>query len=246
MADGLNPGGTMSSPKAKKICAYCNVRVGNTTDEVIPRCFFPGPLPPTIVQVPACQPCNGDEKSKDDDYLRDMMLVDIENEGHPVTQGLLKERLIRSIGRNRSHLIRDGRKTKRRMPVHSSGGIYLGEANGFILDQTKTDRLFGRITRGMYFRLTNETRLPNDSTFEVAKVPFDGKQKAIDILTKFGPKPVYRIDETFECMYAIAKEEPSLSMWLYRFINVFVFVTTNGDKFGPKTPLPKTMTSFLS
>jgi hypothetical protein len=72
--------------KSIPLCVYCGLCDGTTDDHVIQRGIFPPPLPNNMITVPVCDPCNG-EKSGDDEFMRDMLLVDWENEPHPRRRG---------------------------------------------------------------------------------------------------------------------------------------------------------------
>lgn len=226
--------------KPKPLCVYCDLREGTTEDHTVPNSVFPKPRPGNMVKVPACLPCNGD-KSKDDDYLRDMLLVDWENEAHPMAQGELKGKLIRAIGRGQSHLIRDGRRTRRPTPVLSPVGLYLGTAPAIPIDQARINKMFERIVRGLYFEFSGGQRLPTDCTFEVGKVHPMRKEQTIRMFDRTGAGK-YAIGDSFDCAYVVAKDDSTVSIWLLQLFNVFVLVTTNADK---HRPTPKPMTSFL-
>lgn len=231
----------MAEPKPKPLCVYCGTSEGTTADHVIQRCLFPPPFPKNLITVPACDLCNG-EKSGDDEFMRDMLLLDWENEPHPASQGELKHRLIRAIGKNRSHLIREGRRTKRLTPVLTPGGIELGVAPAIPLDRERVNRMFSRIARGLYYHFSGGLRLPADCTFEVNKVHPMRKDQTIQMFNRPGAR-MHALGDVFECVYIVAKEDPTLSMWLLRLWNVFVVVNTNSDKCRP--PL-RQMTSWLS
>ena len=224
--------------KTRPPCVYCGVNEGVTDDHVIPKCLFVPPLPNNMVVVPACRPCN-EEKGGDDTYLRDMLVVDWENDPHPLAQGDLKGKVIRAIGRNRSHLVRDGRQTRRPTPVTTPAGLYLGTAPAIPMDPARIDRIFGRIVRGLYYRLYAENRLPIDTAFEVGKVHPMKKQELLEFLGRKGGMGYHSLGDPFDCAFNIAKDEPSVSYWLLRFMNVFVLVFTNAAK--PRQP-PKLLT----
>lgn len=210
----------------RPLCAYCGLREGRTKDHVIPKCMFLPPLPNEMLTVPACSPCN-ESKGKDDDYLRDMLVINLENENHPVANCVaMKERVIRSIQKNRSHLIREGRRTRRATPFYSPGGLYLGTAPAISIDQERIDRTFGRIVRGLYFTLCNKRRLPGNTRFEVSMVhPMekDTKVKVFDVPSV----STCSIGNSFACKYVVAKEDPNFSLWLLEFYYVLVVVSTN-------------------
>ncbi len=214
------------------LCVYCNLREGTTEDHTIPKSVFLKPLPDNMVKVPACLKCNG-EKSKDDDYLRDMLLVDWENELHPMAQSDLRGKLIRAIGRNQSHLIRQGRTTRRPTPFHSPGGVYLATASAIPIDQARINLMFERIVRGLYYTFSGGVRLPADCTFEVVKVHAMAKEQTMKMFDRPGASS-YAIGDSFDCAYFVAKEDPTVSIWLLQLFNVFVLVTTNADKHRPK------------
>lgn len=221
----------MDKPKQSQKCVYCDQRNGTTDDHVVPKSVFLRPFPCNMVKVPACVLCNG-EKSKDDDYLRDMLLLDRENETHPISQGELKNKLIRSINHNRSHLIRDGRRTRKPTPFYSVGGVYLGTASAITLDKSRMDRMFGRIVRGLYYRFTEETRLPADCTFEVGKIHPMAKEQTSKLFDRPGAR-AYKMGDSFNCVYMISKDGPTESLWLLQLLNVLVLVATNADKHRP-------------
>ncbi len=77
------------------MCAYCGVKRGLTKDHVIPKCLFKRPLPSNMITVPACSECNN-AKSKDEDYLRDMLVIDHFTSSNPTAQTLLNNKVIRS------------------------------------------------------------------------------------------------------------------------------------------------------
>lgn len=222
------------------MCVYCGVKEATTVDHVIPKCIFLRPLPSNMLTVPACEGCNT-SKSNDDDYLRDMLVIDRENEPHPMSQGELKSKVIRSIKRNSSHLVREGRRTRQITPFHSPGGLYLGSAPAIPIEQARVDRMFGRIVRGLYLALSKGTRLPMDCPLEVGKVHALAKDQTIALFDRPGAR-MYAIGDSFQCAYIVAKDRPTASLWLLRFLNVFVVVTTGVDDVGNKT---RPMTSWL-
>lgn len=226
-------------------CVYCGLRPGVTADHVVPKCLFPSPLPSDMVTVRACRECNED-KSKDDEYLRDYFVADLENEGNPLTSGQLRERLHRSARKNRSRLFRDMRERVRRVPVRTPAGLYLGDVYGMPIEGERLNRTFGRITRGLYYRLYQQ-RLPDDCTFDPQRVKPEFKQATVDMFMSKGPRPIYSIGETFECTYAIATEDPTVTFWLQRYFNIFITVSTNlGRTDRPNVAQPKLLTSWLS
>lgn len=105
---------------SKKPCVYCGKRPGTTSDHPVPRCLFPPTLPTVVVTVPSCRVCN-EATAKDDDYLRDMMAIDIANCEHPAARAILSGPVSRAARRNQSISARDLLRTSRAAPGKCAG-----------------------------------------------------------------------------------------------------------------------------
>src|ERR1051326_5454375 len=72
------------------ICPYCFASGELTVDHVIPQCLFgDAPLPSDVPKAPVCQACNNALKSRDDIYLRDLLVNDPDSAAQPIVQELL-------------------------------------------------------------------------------------------------------------------------------------------------------------
>lgn len=92
----------------KKIgeCVYCGNITTLTQDEVIPKCLFSKPLPINLIKVRACSTCNNKEKSKDDEFLRDLLLSDMNAVKNETAKTLFDNKVLRSIDTHRSFFAR--------------------------------------------------------------------------------------------------------------------------------------------
>ncbi len=221
--------GTKKNSSDPVLCVYCDAEPSATMDHVVPKSLFPRPLPAEMVTVPACQRCNN-EKSRDDDYLRDMLVIDIENTLHPVAQRLLAGEMSRSARRNRSLIARDIASKGAIRPMHSMGGIFLGQFPCVPLDEVRVNRLFARITRGLYYKVSGCRRLPQNCEFEVRRVDRFRLRQAVDLLVRLGCRARRDLGNVFGCMQVIAAEDPSVTHWLQWYYNVFITVSTNLSK----------------
>jgi len=182
-----------------------------------------------MVTVPVCAPCNN-EKSSDDGYLRDMLVIDIDNTGHPVVQALLTGKVARSARSNRSQIARDLRDRSRILPWHTMGGVFMGSFPAVPIDTQRANRIFARITRGLYYRLYRR-RFPSDCDFVVRRVDRFRVGQAVQVMKDLGQTTCRRLGENvFGCMHAWAGEDPSVTHWLQWYYNVFITVTTNISK----------------
>lgn len=219
--------------KKVKLCVYCGAREATESEHVLPKLLFPKPRPKIMITVPSCGECN-DDKKEDDEYLRDFMVIDRENAGHPIANGPLKEKMLRAAQRNQSRLAQDVIQKSVLAPVHSPGGIYLGHAPAVPLDYERANRIFIRITRGLYYQLYHR-RLPDDCSFEVRRVHAEHREQHVRSMVGMGVNVKRVIGESFDCWHTIAQKENTVSIWLMRFFNIFITVTTNLDKHpGPE------------
>jgi hypothetical protein len=230
--------------KKAKMCVYCGVREATEAEHVLPRLLFPKPRPKVMIKVPACGECN-DDKKEDDEYLRDFMVIDIENAGHPIADGLLKEKMLRAAQRNQSRLAKDVIRKSVLAPVHSQGGIYLGHRPAVPLDHERANRIFTRITRGLYYQLYHR-RLPDDCTFEVRRVLAAHRADHVQRMVDMGVNVKRVIGDTFDCWHVVGQEDDTVSMWLMRFFNIFITVTTNLDKHPAPQTEPRQLESWLT
>lgn len=215
----------MANVALKKSCDYCG-KAATTVDHVVPRCLFPVKNPGTLVTVPACKKCNAD-KATDDDYLRDMMVIDIDNSRHPVAQELLRGKVARSARSNRSHLARDIRSYSKLIPRHSKGGLYLGHLLGTPLQSDRVNRIIKWITRGLYFKI-NGVVLREDYVCDVRRVDVFRVDLAIKNMNDLGDTLWRTIgDNVFACLHVRNSEDHSSTLWLQRYYDVFIIVSTH-------------------
>jgi hypothetical protein len=180
-----------------------------------------------MVTVPACITCN-QTKKEDDEYLRDLLALDIENEGHEVAAGVLRGKLVRAAQHGQSRLARDVCLRSRLASVHSPGGLYLGKCPAVPLDHVRANRIFARITCGLYFKLYNK-RLPDDTSFEIRRVHPHCKQQAIENMLQLKANQRRFIGDSFECLHTVAMEDNTVTCWLMRFFHIYITVSTNLD-----------------
>jgi hypothetical protein len=150
-----------------KLCAYCGLETAVEAEHVVARCIIPPPRP-TMITVPVCGTCN-DKKKNDDEHLRDMLVMDIENEGHATTGGEMKSKVIRAIGRKQSDFVKRARGKSVYEERRTVSGISLGYASRVHIDPERINAIFAWIVRGLLFYETGE-RLSADCIFNAGKV----------------------------------------------------------------------------
>lgn len=209
--------------KPKPMCVYCGVNPAVTGDHVVPKCLFLRPLPQDVVVVPACEACNRD-KSKDDTYLRDALVMDYQGSESPIARRLFDTKVKRSAKRNSSDVVRAAMTRARFIPHISPGGLYLGEVPSFDLDPIRMERIFSYIVRGLYFKVVRRP-LPVECTIRVYRVSAKDAEEIFHVIKGMNGNGLYRIGQgVFECAFMYATEVPQISMWLLAFYQRVFFV----------------------
>ena len=142
-------------------CVYCGEDTVLTQDEVIPRCIFASPLPSNLIKVLACAKCNNEEKSKDDAFLRDLVLSDVNAMKNESAKALFDSKVVRSINTHRSEFARQAVPTAKLLPIHTDGGIYLGHAYQLTVNRERVGGIFSRIASAIYYWKTQNKVPPN-------------------------------------------------------------------------------------
>jgi hypothetical protein len=207
---------------AKQLCVYCDARPGTTSDHVVPRCLFDGNLPLDMVTVPACGSCNAAKKA-DDEYLRDYLVIHEGNFDHPVARSLF-DRTRRATRRNQSEIARQVVANAEYRPAYTADGVPAGTMPFVPLDPGRFSNLFGRITRGLYFKL-RQRRLPQDCAFKANWIDERDAENIRLGLTSVGTR-YYRLGDVFGCLHAFDPAEPANTIWLQRYFSTSFLVTT--------------------
>lgn len=222
--------------KGRKVgeCVYCGETKPLTRDHVVARCLFPDPLPSLMVTVPTCDDCNA-EKSEQDGYLRDMLVVDANAAGSRAANEVLTGKVFRAADKNRSLIMRAAKSEGRFEPIYSPGGLYLGQGFSFPIDEDRVNRIFSFIVRGLYYKLRNQ-RLPDDCEIEVRRVV--DFNEIWERLQRIGYNAYKLGDGVFTCIFLYAAEEPTLTQWwLWFYESICVYVSTTPANFDAESLL---------
>jgi hypothetical protein len=113
--------------------------------------LFPRPLPPNLITVPACQPCHT-AKSRDDEFLRDYLMLDSATSGHPIAETIFSEKVTRALQRRSSELARFVvRQRVEMIPTFTPTGVFVGESVRASLPTGRVESIITRMVRGLYF-----------------------------------------------------------------------------------------------
>jgi hypothetical protein len=178
-------------------------------DHVVPRCLFIPPLPSAMVTVEVCEECNN-EKSLNDAYLRDLLVMDDQCSEHRVARELMAGKVIRSAKSNRSEIAMSAITNSYLKPRFTSSGIYIGHYPSFPIDGERLNQTFRTMIRGLYYRL-RKIRLPDDYIFQIRRVDPLHAQEAFDEMKKSGANGPYVLGDVFGCMFMYTAEDENMT-----------------------------------
>lgn len=182
----------------------------------MPDCLFADPKPPNLLTVPACPGCNNEEKSRDDTFLRDQLVVDIDNE-HPLAKHLRETKMRRAVHRKQSELAELIAKAKIESR-YDHEGKYLGEAAKVHVPDNRVTRILCRIVRGLYCCERKEI-LPKDHALTALRQP---TQLFPELYEKLGRPKVHTFGDVFGYTW-VHTEDPLAMIWLLWFYESVVF-----------------------
>ena len=185
-----------------------------------------------MIKVPACLKCNR-EKSATDDFLRDILVTDLHASQHPTAQKLFDSKVVRSHLRNSSQVARDIVLKARVQPLYTPAGIYLGDFPMLRIDDSKLEKIFTWIVRGLYYDARKE-RIPDDYTFELVRYdPWDFKGVWQHVQQNLSPNGSVSLGDVFGCAYVAAAEDLFTTWWFLEFYGSACFTVTTKKAKAP-------------
>jgi hypothetical protein len=206
--------------RRNRLCVYCAKADGTSKDHVVPDCLFVGPKPPNLLTVPACLACNGIEKSQDDTFLRDLLVVDIDNE-HPIAKSLLDTKVRRSAQRSLSEIAKLVAGAAEQ-PRYDHEGTYLGEFTKVEVPDNRVSRIMCRIVRGLYYSERKQI-LPSSHRMTVLRQPTAAFSRLYDVLKH---PPMRTFGDIFGYAW-VNLSAPLRMIWLLWFYDSIVFTVSS-------------------
>lgn len=213
----------MSANVSEPKCVYCG-DLATTRDHIPPQNLFQKPYPP-LITVPACKPCNS-EASVDDEYFRNVLILDHRLENHPETKRLI-EAFKRSLQRPealglRTSLVRN----LRRVPLISSTGLYYGQGAALKGDFNRISKVLTRIVKGLFFHQFQKP-LPGDCSISVhSSQEINQDLEAINSVLKMVKAIETRVtvgNDVFSYSCVVFKDQPNATFWMLGFFNTLPF-----------------------
>jgi hypothetical protein len=213
-------------------CAYCGVVGDVTSDHVIPQCLWGGHAPSDVPVVEACRQCNHVGKSGNDAYLRDLLVNDQDALQSPIAQKI-RQKFIRSVLTNRSHMDRDLRNHGKIVVTQRPSRLLVPSLVVEVAEK-RTREIMSLIVRGLHHYYLHEP-LPKDASFWIARLRTQEQIEGIsnDIAAISGE---YHRGATqcvgdgavFSCAYVEMIADEHITLWRLNFYGNVVFaVMTN-------------------
>lgn len=215
------------------ICAYCGTIDRLTRDHIVPRCLWDTRTAEDVIpMVDACQKCNNNMKSKDDAYLRDVLVNDQDSFQHEMVQRIRLK--FEQAARNGQSLMNDdfqlrGKVVYTQQPSQLFVPRYVSE----IADR-RVKGIIEQMVRGLH-QYYLEKRLPKDSTFWTGRLHSEThiEEMAKDIAGytsehhRGGFAQVGK-GSVFSCGYVELSATEHMTLWQLVFYDSVVFgVLTN-------------------
>lgn len=190
-------------------------------EHFVPKCLWSDQLPRFMKTCPAHVFCNS-SFAKDNDYFRDILVIDAAAGSHPEVQKL------------QATIYRKLRKYKRDMaepfagaavrPIHSPSGLYLGHQPTLIVNKKRRDRVLTNVIKGMFYTIKNYP-LPQGHRFSVYPVDtrISSDPRLLQVIGNLGSLNSFG-DDVFSCRCATDPTETDCFIGLMQFYRCQTFL----------------------
>jgi hypothetical protein len=184
-------------------------------EHFVPRCLWAGDRPQHTIVLPAHVTCNA-AFSDDNNYFRDILVMDVRSGGHPEAQRVLEGPIQRKFEK-RFGQVKQTLKGLTMRPAMTKGGVYIGYQPSFQVDADRFGRVLKNIVKGIVYKVTGhpvrETTVIH--WWDTQKLQNGAYDEIIPLLSNwmsFG-------DDVFACRYLTDKTQPEMmicEMLFYR------------------------------
>lgn len=230
----------MSRRKKKSgTCVFCGYVGQLTREHIPPRCLFPDDCVEKLLVVHSCRKCN-EATAKDDEYLRNTLVMLTPINAHPVLKDLA-QKVRRSL---RNPASRGLQKqffdqfyfAERR----STSGLSLGVEPIVNINPSRIERVFGKIVKGLFF-LKYDRILPKHCECYamlqsgMGDLETELSRKHRELLENCAYKtPVVSVgDGIFQAWSTDFVQDTNASWWLMRFFDCIDFIGVTVDPTHP-------------
>jgi hypothetical protein len=115
-------------------------------------------------------------------------------------------------------------------PLHSHGGVYLGQFPSFPIDGPRLEKIFKTLVRGLYYDARRQY-FPEEYIFELRRFePWDF-ERVLNEYQRHNPNGPRVLGDVFGCIFLSAIEDPFTTLWLMWFYERILFsvAATNSE-----------------
>ncbi len=207
-------------------CVLCGDKDATTSDHIPPRGLFLPDVRQDLISVPSCAACNNGA-SEDDEYFRNIVSTLAGAGSHPEARRLFEGKIRRSLNNPHQRAFWDKiRNQLTQIPIHTTGGIYLGHFPAYEFKGTDVQRIksvITRIVRGLYWKSTN-TILPKECDVAV-ELPDKVSQlngEVFEYLLSIDRTQIGKRVFSYSCH--LLTQSPHASIWMLLFYDAIPFL----------------------
>ena len=199
-------------------CFLCGSTEDLTRDHIPPANLFKPPLPTDLITVTCCRKCNG-SYSLDEEYFR--ACVATQGYWHPIGQWIWENKVVASTFHRSPALKRSLASTYTVVPVHTPGGLYIGQHGALLYRVDRLQRVVEKICRGLFAHHHPQVDLRN-VLFDVNLTQIADNLKSIlplFVRTSIG-------GDTFVYWRGLASDDARHSLWFFLFYTQTLFTVS--------------------
>ncbi|HZZ80875.1 MAG TPA: hypothetical protein VFE62_20400 [Gemmataceae bacterium] len=210
-----------------QLCAFCGNDDSDerlTTEHFVPRALWDGARPPYTRTVPVHDTCNR-HFSGDNEYFRDVLVMEDGAKAHPEVQKLLKGKIKRKIHK-RPGAIKNALKNLQMREVRTPGGLYLGHAPSFSMDWPRIRRVLQNVMKGIFYSVQNRP-LSADTVYQVVPIESQEDERALadlePLIAQMNPWVGFG-DDVFACRYVFEEKAGDVLLCFMQFYRHRIFM----------------------
>ncbi len=212
--------------KKKGYCYYCG-EVATSYEHVPPKGLRDRKKPiKKVITVPSCDEHNS-SYSKDDEYLRFVLLSGAGDDSLAFSEPF--KRMMRGFNRKPA-LLRSVLGRSKPVNLRTESGIYVGQGREFEMDTNRFNRIFDKITRGLFYYHFNQ-RLSGDYFIDKSLFMDSKHHQYMDYVPKefknrIGSIPLHICQkDVFEYRYIVSPQDEYTTYWFFMFYKYFLITS---------------------
>ncbi len=201
------------NPNNNVLCAFCGLIPGPEPEHVFARCLNDG-LAEGLFTVPACCDCNV-EKSKSDEYLRDVLVGDLRVD-HPTAIQIYEGKVQRAIACDKTTIPRYAKRRSVPQPIPIPGPP-MSTIQAIPVYPERIWEAIAWIVRGLYYCVFQQ-RLSDDFAIDIWQLHASQVSAEWDLFAKFGCEPTIITREIAGYTYHTLDEQREVHwlIWFYK------------------------------